>query len=107
MNCSRYVSDMSDVLAARTKVRQHRIDTVLVDRAQRGISQPQVDPAVLALDPKAAALQIRQEPALGLVVGVGNVVPYHRGLARDLTNSSHRSLPALKFEQLLILLLSC
>jgi hypothetical protein len=38
---------------------------------------------------------------------VGDVVPDHRGLARDLTDSSHRSLPALKFEQPLILLLSC
>src|SRR6266852_8857608 len=99
MNCSGYVSGMSDVLAARAKVRQHRIDTVLVDRAQCGVGQPQIDPAVLALDPKATALQVRQEPALGLVVGMGNVVPNHRGFARDLTDSSHRSLPALKFEQ--------
>jgi len=96
-----------DVLAARAKVRQHRIDAVLVDRAQRSVGQPQVDPAVLALDPKAATLQVRQEPALGLVVGMGNVVPYHGGFASDLTNSSHRSLHALEFEQPLILLLSC
>src|SRR5438105_10174184 len=41
---------MSDVLAARAKVCQHRIDAILVDRAQRSVGQPQVDPAVLAFD---------------------------------------------------------
>src|SRR5207248_3717948 len=57
--------------------------------AQRLVGQPQTDPAVLALDPEPALLQIRQEPTTGPVVGVRNVVPHDRGLPRHLTDSSH------------------
>ena len=39
-----------------------------------------------------APLQVGQEAALGLVVRVRNVVAHHRGLAGDLTDSSHGSL---------------
>src|SRR5450759_5312004 len=50
-------------------------------------------PAVFALDPEAAVLQVMQEAAMRLVVGVGNVVPILRLLAGDLTYPSHGSAP--------------
>ncbi len=66
-----------------------------------GVGQPQVDPAVLAFDPETATLQVRQEPALGLVVGVGHVVTHHRGFARYLTDSSHGSLQLVEIAKVL------
>ena len=68
---------------------QDGFDAVLVDQAQAGVGNAQADPAVLAFDPEAAVLQIRQEAALGLVVGVGNIVAHHRGFSRHLADSSH------------------
>jgi hypothetical protein len=56
------------------------------------LGKPEPDPAVFALQPELAPLQVRQEPSLGLVVRVRNVVAHHRGLAGDLTDSSHGSL---------------
>src|SRR5438309_4860913 len=86
---------LSDVLAARTHLGKHGFDTVLVDGAQTGVRQAQVHPAVFAVDPEATTLQVREEPALGLVVGVGNVVPNHGGLTCDLTYPSHSPLQQL------------
>src|SRR6478672_8102142 len=86
---------LSDVLAARAHLGKHGFDTVLVDGAQASVGQAQADPAIFAVDPEPTTLQIRQEPALGLVVGVGNVVPNHGGLTCDLTNPSHSPLQRL------------
>src|SRR5437773_8874342 len=79
----------SDVLAARAQLGQDDVDAVLVDRAQPGVGQPQAHPAVLALDPELATLQVRHEPPPGPVVSVGNVVAHHRGFPRYYTNASH------------------
>src|SRR5690349_8410463 len=79
----------SDVLAALAELRQDDLDALLVDRAQRRIGEAQAYPAVLALDPELALLQVRHEAPTRPVVGVGNVVAHHRGLSRDLTDSSH------------------
>src|SRR4051812_6948176 len=76
-------------LAAGAQVRQHGVDAVLVDQAQAGIGNAQAHPAVLALDPETAVLQVHFEPALGLVVGVGHVVPHHRALARHFADACH------------------
>ena len=43
--------------------------------------------------PEAAVLQVRHEPALGFVVGMGNVVSYHRAFARYLTDACHAHSP--------------
>jgi len=44
-----------------TQFGEHDVDTVLVNGSQTGIRYAQAHPAVLALDPEAAILQIRQE----------------------------------------------
>src|SRR5437899_3205599 len=82
----------SDAFAVGANLRQHDVDALLVDRAKGGIGKPQTDPAILALDPEAALLQIGQKAPLRAVVRVGNVIAHHRGLTCDLTDSSHCSL---------------
>ena len=73
--------------ATRTKIGEYDIDTVLVDEADASGGKAEADEAVFALDPEAAALQIRQEAALGVVVGVRNIVSHHRLLAGDDTDA--------------------
>src|SRR4029077_8305023 len=80
-------------LAPRAQVSEHGVDAILVDQAQGCAGYPQANPAVFALDPETAVLQVRHEPALGFVVGVGNVVPDHRALARDFTYACHEDTP--------------
>src|SRR4051812_26432304 len=95
---SRRVLDVcrgSDVLATRAHLGENSFDAVLVDCAETRVGEAKVHPAAFALNPEAAALQIGQKPALGLVVGVGNVVPDHRGLTCDLTYPSHSPLQRL------------
>jgi hypothetical protein len=72
-----------DLLASGTQVSQNGIDAILVDRAQCGVSDTQADPAVLALYPEFAILQIRQETTLGLVISVGYVIPNHTRAMAD------------------------
>src|SRR3954452_10203217 len=79
-------------LAAGAHVRQHSVDAILVDQAHCGVGNAQADEAVLALDPETAVLQVRQEPAPGLVVGVGDVVPHHRAFARHVADACHLKL---------------
>src|ERR1700750_1513561 len=79
----------SDVLAALTHLGEHDIEALLVDEAQARVGEAHLDPAVLALDPEAAVLQVRQVAALGLVVRVGNVVSDDGGLARHLADARH------------------
>src|SRR4051794_21024577 len=83
---------MSDALAARAHLGEHDIDAVLVDGAEPVVGKPQAHPAVLALDPGTAPLQVGHEAPLGLVVGVRNVVAHHWGFSGDLADSSHGSL---------------
>ena len=57
--------------------------------------------SVLGFDPETPTLQVRQEPALGLVVGVGHMMTHHRGFARYLTDSSHGSLQLVEIAKVL------
>jgi hypothetical protein len=82
-------------LTTRAQIREHRIDSVLVDQTQTGIGNAQTDPAIFAFDPETAVLQVRQEPALGFVVGMGYIVPDHWAFARDLTYACHVDTPIL------------
>src|SRR5258708_27578468 len=66
-------------LAALAQLFEHRLDALLVDDAHAGVGNAQPHPALLAFHPEAAVLQVRIEPAYGLVVGVGDVVS-HLGL---------------------------
>src|SRR6185369_1709012 len=81
---------MNSGLAACAQVCEHGVDAVLVDQAQRGARNTQAHPAVFSLDPETAVLQVRQEPAFGSVVGVGNVVPDHRAFARYVAYACHK-----------------
>src|SRR5688500_10002322 len=82
----------SDVLAAGAHLGQDDVQALLVDEAQAGVGQPHLDPAVLALDPEPAVLQVRQVATLGLVVGVGHMVSDSGGLPRHLANAAHGNL---------------
>src|SRR5690349_23561276 len=82
----------SDLLAAGTQLGDHGLDAILVDGAQRGVGNAQLQPTVLAGDPEAALVQVRQPAATGLVVGVRDVVARLHGLSGDLTYTGHEGL---------------
>ena len=69
------------------KIGEYDVNAVLVDQADASGGKAQANEAVFALDPDAAALQIRQEAALGVVVGVRDIVSHHRLLAGDDTDA--------------------
>jgi hypothetical protein len=73
--------------ATCAKVGEYDINAVLVDQADASGGKAEADEAVFAFDPEAAALQIRQKAALGVVVGVRNIVSHHRLLAGDDTDA--------------------
>src|SRR5690606_34752802 len=81
----------SDLLAAGTQLGQDRVDAVLVDGAHGSRGNAQLHPAVLAGDPEPALVQVREEAAAGLVVGVRDVVAGLHALAGDLANSGHNA----------------
>ena len=68
---------------------QDRHDAVLVDGADGGRSHFQGHPSVLLGDVKTLFLQVRIELALGLVIGVRNVVANAGTLAGQITNTGH------------------
>src|ERR1700684_3392362 len=75
--------------ATCTQIGEHGIDAVLVDQAQTRVRNAQTYPAVFALHPKTAVLQVRQKAPLGLVVRVGNVVAAHRRFPSYLAYACH------------------
>jgi hypothetical protein len=81
-------NSLSD-FAACAQISEHNVDTVFVDRAQTGCGNTQAHPMVFAFNPETTILQIREKTALRSIVGMGNVVPYHRALARYLADSRH------------------
>src|ERR1700728_4190265 len=74
---------------ACAQICEHSVDTVLVDQAQAGVRNAQTHPTVFAFHPNTAVLQVRQEPALGSVVRVGNVVSAHRRFPSYLAYACH------------------
>src|SRR4051812_27912685 len=77
--------------AALAKLGEHDFDALLVDDAQSRGRYAKAHPALLLFEPEAAPLQVGQEAALGLVVGVGNMMPRLRLLSGDLADSGHES----------------
>src|ERR1051325_6334222 len=73
----------------RLDLGKYRFDAELVDAPQACRGHAQAYPAVLALDPEAAIVEIRFELADRLVVGVRDEVALHRLLAGDLTDAGH------------------
>jgi hypothetical protein len=86
-------------LTAFTQVCENSINAIFVDQAQSGAGNAQAHPTVFALYPETAILQVRQEPALGFVVGVGNIVSDHWAFARYVADACHVDTPIL-FQQL-------
>ena len=78
-----------DAVAAGTDFGQCRVNTVLIYCTQRYVGEAQANPAIFALNPESAMLQIRQKTPFGLVVSVGNMVASHGFLAGDFTYSCH------------------
>ena len=83
------VSRLLNVVPACAHSSQHRVNTIFVYCTERYIRQAQADPAMLALNPEPAALQIGQKAPFGLVVSMGNVVAGHRLLSGDFTYLCH------------------
>ena len=91
--------DKKGIDAVLTELRargEHDVDALLVDEPEAGARKAHLHPAVLALDPEPAVLQVGQETTLGFIVGVGNVVPNHGLLARNDTYASHDAAPELR-----------
>src|SRR5690606_8908151 len=82
----------SDLLAAGTQVGQNGIDALLVDGAQGSGGNTQLHPTVLRSHPEAALVQVGEETAAGLVVGVRDVVAGLHALAGNLANAGHTHL---------------
>src|SRR5882672_1903351 len=77
-------------LALGAQVGDDLLDADLLDHSQAAARHPELHEALLVLHPKALRVQIRQEPALRLVVRVGNLVARHRPFPGDLANLRHR-----------------
>jgi hypothetical protein len=82
-------------LTAFAQVCENSINAIFVDQAQSGAGNAQAHPTVFALNPETAILQVRQEPALGFVVGVGNIVSDHGAFARYVADACHVDTPIL------------
>lgn len=78
-----------DLDAPLTHISEHGIDTFLVDQAHGVGAQAQTDPALFALDPETMVMEIRQEPTLGFVVGMGDVATDQRALSGYLADFGH------------------
>src|SRR5690349_15789187 len=79
-----------NLLALGAEVRDHGVDAVLFDGAQAARGDAQADPATFTLEPEALGMQIRQEAATLLVIGVGNAVADSNALARDFADAAHK-----------------
>ena len=67
----------------------HGIKSLFVDGPDGLGRQLQGNPFVFFSEEETLGLEVRKEPALGLDIGVGNLVPGYRLLARHLTYSGH------------------
>ena len=70
-------------------IRENRVNAEHIDRTQARIRQTKTNPAVFALTPETAILQIRHKAPLGLVIRVRDLMADHRRLTGDLTHSCH------------------
>ena len=79
------------VLALGAQVRKNLLDAELIDNSEALSRDLEPHETLLALEPKALRVQIRQEAATRLVVRMGNLVADHRPLSRDLAHLGHRT----------------
>jgi hypothetical protein len=72
---------------AGAHIRQDLVDPEFIDNPQPLVADPQLHPAVFTVDPEAPAVEIGQETAPGLVMGMGNIVPGQRPFSGNLAHS--------------------
>src|SRR5579862_4804628 len=78
-----------ELLALGAQLGDDLVDALLLHRAHAGRAQAQRDPALLGLEPETLSVQIRQEAAALLVVGVRDSVTDGGPLAGDLADAGH------------------
>src|SRR6478735_8681893 len=84
----------SDLHAVGAQLGNDYVDALLFDRAQRIRGDAQADPALLALEPETLRMQVRQEAATLLVVGVRGAITSGRPLAGNFADAGHTELPS-------------
>src|SRR6516164_7780390 len=82
-------SDGSELVALGAQLRDDLVDALLLDGTHAVGREPQRYPAFLGLEPETLRVQVRQEAAALLVVGVGDAVTDSRLLAGDLADAGH------------------
>src|SRR5690606_4361698 len=83
------VQSSSDLQALLAQVGEHGVDAVLVDGAQGGGGNTELDPTVLRGDPEATLVEIGLEATTRLAVRMRDVVAGRRALAGDLADFGH------------------
>ena len=73
------------------QVFQYAFDTIFINGTNRFSTDPKLNPAIFALNPKASIMQIGAKPAFGFDVRMRNVVSANRLFSSNLTNPWHRS----------------
>src|SRR5689334_9586598 len=81
----------SDLHAFGAQLGNDHVDALLLDGAQRIRGDAQAHPALLALEPEPLRMQVRQEAATLLVVGVRDAISGGRPFAGDFTDAGHRA----------------
>src|SRR5262245_48959254 len=79
----------SDLYALPAQLVDDDFDALLLDGAHARGRHTQAHPALLALEPETLRVQVRQEAAALLVVGVGDAVSDSRLLAGDFADAGH------------------
>src|SRR5271170_4433878 len=79
----------SEPAALGTQLLEDLVDALLLHRAHAVRAQPQRDPALLGFHPETLRVQVGQEAAALLVVGVGDAVTDGWLLAGDLADAGH------------------
>ena len=80
-----------DLDAIGAQVFQNTFDAIFVDGANRLSTDPKLNPAIFALNPKASIMQIGAKSAFGFDMRFRNVVSANRLFSSNLTNPWHRS----------------
>src|SRR5215469_16203033 len=80
---------VSELVALGAQLRDDLVDALLLDGAHAARRQAQRHPALLSLHPEALRVQIREEAAALLVVGVRDAVSDGWLLAGDLADAGH------------------
>src|SRR5215467_223301 len=81
----------SELHALRAQLGDDLVDALLLDGAHAVGRQAQRHPALLGLEPEALRVQVRQEAAALLVVGVRDAIADGRLLASDFADAGHTS----------------